>query len=125
MASAGIPEPVQRLIGRCIRSVEQLELLLLLRHDSARSWSPEEAARQLYTAPQSAELRLGELVRARLVERDGDRYRYAADAATDTVVGDLERVYRTHRSRIIAMIFDKPPAPVQAFADAFRLRRDD
>jgi hypothetical protein len=37
----------------------------------------------------------------------------------------LERLYATHRVKIISRIFSKPPDSVRNFADAFRLRRRD
>jgi hypothetical protein len=118
--AAGIPRAVEQFIARHITSVEQLELLLLLRRQPDVSLTPAEASRRLHTSPHSAGTRLAELERSRLVARDGDAYRYGADAETDACVADVERYYSTHRAR---MIFSRPSDEVLGFADAFRLRR--
>lgn len=122
--AAGIPDDVKRFVDQCVTSVEGLELLLLVRRESGRSWTPEAAAATLHTSPTSSSIRFGELVAARVVSADDAGFRYSAPAGTDKVIGTLERFYGSHRARIIGMIFDKPPGPVRAFADAFRLRKD-
>lgn len=123
--AAGIPGDVKRFVDRCVTSVEQLELLLLLRREPERRWNAEEAALKLHTATHSVGVRFAELVSGKLAARDGDAVHYAASREIDAVVEQLERFYGTHRTRIIGMIFDKPAGPVRDFADAFRLRKDD
>jgi hypothetical protein len=40
------------------------------------------------------------------VECVADRYMYAAAGHVDAEVGELERAYATHRTRIVRMIFE-------------------
>ncbi len=126
VAEAGIPPAVERLIAAHIHSVEQLEVLLLLRRDD-RAWTAEEVARELSTNADSAMARLRDLTARGLAVVDDAmagsfRYRRGPD---DRTVSDLAECYAKRRVRVISMIFAKPPDGVQSFADAFRLRGDD
>lgn len=49
----------------------------------------------------------------------------ADDRNLEQAVRVLERLYTTHRVKIISRIFSKPSDSVRDFADAFRLRRKD
>jgi hypothetical protein len=120
-----IPPKVKRFVDANISSVEQLELLLLLRRTKPRSWTARTASLELRTSPQSVATRVAELVARGLVKVDDGEFTYAASSSADGTVGELERVYATYRTRVITMIFDKPPRPIRDLADAFRLRRDD
>ena len=119
-----VPPKIKRFIDANISSVEQLELLLLLRRTKTRSWTAQSASLELRTSPQSIATRIAELAVQGLVKIDGDEFTYAASSGTDGTIGELERVYGTYRTRVITMIFDKPPRQIRDFADAFRLRRD-
>jgi hypothetical protein len=120
-----IPPKIKRFIDVNISSVEQLEVLLLLRRTKTRSWTAQSASLELRTSPQSIQTRIAELAAQRLVSVDGADFTYAASSAHDATIGELERVYAGYRTRVITMIFDKPPRQIRDLADAFRLRRDD
>jgi hypothetical protein len=118
------PAEVRRFVGRHINSVEQLELLLLLRRRAGVTITPEAASRELRTAPGSAAARLEELTRAGLLRREGDAYVYAQSRELDRLLQAVESAYASYRTRFISMIFDKPAGQLRDFADAFRLRKD-
>jgi predicted transcriptional regulator len=120
-----IAPKVKRFIDANISSVEQLELLLLLRRTKPRTWTAQSASLELRTSPQSVATRVSELAARGLVTIDGGEFAYGASSSADGTVGELERVYATYRTRVITMIFDKPPRPIRDLADAFRLRKDD
>lgn len=119
------PADVRRFVDRHINSVEQLELLLLLRRRAGETITPDAASRELRTAPRSAAVRLEELARAKLLRRDGDGYAYAQSSDLDRLLQAVETAYSSYRTRFISMIFDKPSGQLRDFADAFRLRGDD
>jgi hypothetical protein len=114
---------VRRFVDRFINSVEQLELLLLLRQRRGVALTPEAASRELRTAPASAAARLGELADKRILQREGEGFAYAPDADLDRVVQAVESAYASYRTRFISMIFEKPSGQLRDFADSFRLRR--
>lgn len=126
----GIPEAARRLIAEHIESVAQLEVLLLLRAAHERSWSWQDVAAELRTAPELAEASLGRLSRAGLVGVEIDAegrpcFRYEPSTPTAADAADkLAAAYATYKTAVIALIFSSPTDSIQGFADAFRLRGD-
>lgn len=125
---AGIPEAVRRLIADHVKSVEQLEVLLLLRANPDRDWNGDEVSRTLQSQPESAAARLADLAARGFCARRGEgenRYRYApATAALARTVDELADSYAKRRHTVISLIFESPSDAIQSFADAFRLRKD-
>ena len=120
----GIPKHVERLIASYITSVEELEVLLLLRRHPDRTWQPEEVGRELATPAESAEVRLKDLVSDGFLERK-DGYRYTPKTPDlRKAVEDLAETYGKRRVTVIGLIFAKPSDAVQSFADAFKLKED-
>jgi hypothetical protein len=122
--AGGIPDRVAQFIARHIDSVEQLEVLLLLRGDPGRAWTADELGATLRSVPDSVLLRLRDLHAHGLVEPDGETWRFSP-AADGTLVGDVEDCWKARRAALIALIFAEPgDDPARDFADAFRLRKD-
>jgi hypothetical protein len=121
----GLPEDVYRFLYHNIDSVEQLEVLFLLRQESERGWTAEEVARRLYSHPSSILHRLASLAgRGLLRELEPACYQYAPRSAElhDTVTR-AAAAYRERRVAVITLIASKPIENVRAFSDAFRIRR--
>jgi hypothetical protein len=125
----GIPTDVARFIAENIHSVEQLEVLLLLRGAATQAWSAAGVARELRIAEASASDRLEDLRARGLLARSDEAeatYRFApADASKSRLVDALAETYATRRVSVITLIFSKPSDPVRLFADAFKIRRSD
>jgi len=120
-----LPEDVYRFLYQNIDSVEQLEVLLLLRRLPDRGWTAEEVARELYSHPTSILHRMTSLAgRGLLRELEPACYQYAPRSTElhDTVTRVAE-IYRERRVAVITLIASKPIENVRAFSDAFRLRR--
>jgi hypothetical protein len=123
--SERLPEDVQRFIVEHVNSVEQLETLLLLRSDPQKLWTVDEVSHALYTQSAAAQMRLGDLqARGLLAAHADDRWQYGATGDADELVGRLADLYRDRRVTVITLIYSKPQQQVQAFADAFKLRKD-
>jgi hypothetical protein len=120
----GVPDDVDALIAACIESVEQVEILLLLRGTRRRTWGIDELSRQLRRTPHSVRLRLRSLIAHGLVALEDGRARYAAASSIDRAVRMLATMYRQRRTALIDRIFTERPDPMRSFADAFRLRDD-
>ncbi len=121
----GLPDNVARFLHQHIDSVEQLEVLLLVRFSPGRSWSPEDMARELYSHPTSIAQRFQSLLgRGLLRESAAGHYQYAPRSADlDRLVARLAETYRERRVAVISLIASKPMENVKAFSDAFRIRR--
>lgn len=126
MGSA-LPEDVRQFLLRYIDSVEQLEVLLLLRGSPTTSWSPEAVAQALYSNPTSVAYRLAMLQRHELITaaEPPTSYRYQTTSALHDAVTRLAEMYKERRVAVVTFIASKPMANVRAFSDAFRLRKKD
>jgi hypothetical protein len=122
------PEDMRRFVVENIDSVEQLEVLLLLRADPAREWDAAAVSQALCTSLESVTKRLAGLRAQGLLAGSGEaggRYRYGPSTAEQNhLVGALAEAYRERRVAVITLIYSKPADPVQAFADAFKLRKE-
>lgn len=126
MSKDRIPETVRLLIIEAIESVEQLEILLRLAADPGRAWSADEMARELRTSPRSAGHWLARLSKQKFLSDKGGSFVFAPEPpARAAQVGALAQAYGTHRVSVIDMIFNRPLARLQSFADAFKIRGDD
>ncbi len=122
MTSARLDQNIEKFIYACINSVEQLEILLLLR--SRRELDAETITQELRTTSSSVEKRLSDLMRKNLVmlrEQDGKRtYVYDPPSLYADTMDQLASLYSSHRVSVINLIFSKPSDALTGFSDAFR-----
>ena len=122
------PAEIEQFIAQHIESLAQLELLLLLRHESGRGWTCQELSKQLYVTPDVCASIVQDLERRGFISRDpanNDLYWYrSAGAETDQLIDQLAGLYQQRRVAVITQIYSRPVKNVQTFADAFRLRRE-
>jgi hypothetical protein len=98
VSGGGLPEGVRRLIHEHIDSVEQMEVLLLLRREPT-PWTPEAVARELRIETGSALKRLEDLERRgflECVDRACAEHQYAP------VPPERDRPYSDLRRRVPA-----------------------
>jgi hypothetical protein len=128
-----IADDVRRFIHEKINSVEQLEVLLLLRCEPRKEWSAMDVSRHLFTVAASASLRLEDLHTQGLLalcdakdETGKALYRYEPrDMRADETVAKLDNLYRERKDAVIQLIFSRPPDRIQTFSDAFRIKREE
>jgi hypothetical protein len=121
-----IPDEVRKLIAEHIVSVEQLEVLLLLRSRSGERWSPEGISEVIRTSASSAEQRLRDLeARGFLVREEGTgSYRYAPGGRWERALELLTQLYSERHYTVIELIFSKPIQNLRVYSDAFLFRKD-
>ncbi|AWK89974.1 hypothetical protein [Azospirillum thermophilum] len=115
------------LLRRSVRSVWALELLLLLRRECGRSWTPDTLVAELRGSPMVVGEALGALTAAGLVAKEPDgalRYHPVAEVL-DRWVQEIAEAYSLRPSAVIREIFASPQSKVQIFADSFRFRSLD
>jgi hypothetical protein len=123
-------EAAKALIRRCIRSVTDLETLLLLAREQGKSWRGEELSRALYLTEGAANEQLMHLEALGLVhsalDQEGQRsFRYApSHPALHEQVDALATDYVQRRVRVIEYIYSRPSDSVHSFARAFKLRKE-
>lgn len=121
MDDGSIASEVAALLRDRIESLEQLELLLLLRRRASESWAPDKAGAELGLAVPMATQALEHLVRGGLVvERTtatGRAFRYAPmSAALVEAAGELAQAYVEHRGEVMRLLSANAVARVRAAA---------
>ena len=128
MAKADIPPAVLQFILKRIDTVTELETLLIMCADEARAWSVDDIASRIYVpAPGAAAVLHGISVKG-LVSADASGRGYRFSPANDElrqVVQQTDAAYRTNLIPIATLIHNKASGPVQEFARAFSLKKDD
>ena len=124
--SDAFPPDVKDFIRQSIHSLAQLEVLLMLRGEPERHWTAEDVAKVLYVQPPVATDLLTDLVRRGLAVQPEASFRYqpANDALRD-LIERLAQLYHDRRVAVTTEIYSKPVDFVKAFADAFRLRKEE
>jgi DNA-binding HxlR family transcriptional regulator len=120
-----IPSEIVEFLRLSVRSVWTLELLLLLRRDSARSWRADELVREMRASQKIVDESLAALAVIGLVvvAQDG-AIAYRAETPLDAMIDRLAELYRERPLSVTQAIHDGPTAKIQTFADSFKLRKD-
>jgi len=99
---------VRQFIVDHIRSVETLEVLMLLHADPARQWTPDEVGREARTNEWAAQMQLEALSARGLIRLVGnDPTRFEAEPAVSSMVIALARVFRERRVAVIRQIYTR------------------
>jgi predicted ArsR family transcriptional regulator len=129
VAQEDLPDDVQKLIAEHITSIEQLEILLLLRSQPNAEWTAESVSEELRTSARAAAARLQDLhehgLLARRRDGEADRFRFEPSSGRSRAVDRLATAYAQRRYTVIDLIFSKPIDRLRVYADAFRFKRDD
>jgi hypothetical protein len=122
-----IPPDVREFVRREIRSVFQLEVLLLLHRTRERAWTTMEISQELAIEPEIAEAQLVRLNELGLIQSRPTapaNYVYGPkDQADDTIVEKLATAYANQRVGIFSLILSGSNNRIRRFAEAFRLIR--
>lgn len=124
MSTSGLPDNVHAFLLEHIDSLEQLEVLLLLRRER-RAFTGEDAARELRIMAESASHRLSALARKDILRAAGadGAYEYAPrDPDLDRTIGELAKSYQERRVSVINFIATKHLERIKSFADAFKFK---
>lgn len=130
MSEQKLAPDIRNFLRRHIRTVEQLEILLLLRQERSRDWTAPEVFTKVRSSEQSVALRLAQFAEEGLLVTNNTvpaTYRYSPrPASMDDVIARAGEAFQSRRVQVLEAIFGGDEAsivdPVQSFADAFRLR---
>jgi hypothetical protein len=124
--SHGIESEIRNFISRYIDSVEQLEILLLLRNAGDKQWTAAEINDRLQSNLSSIQSRLKGLCDLKFImcTQNVFQYQKTKDPDMERILDKLAHVYKEKRNRIIEIIFSKPQDKLRDFSDAFRIRKD-
>jgi hypothetical protein len=125
-----IPEEILKFLGEHIESVEQLEILRILGEHPDREWNAATLQAEVQTKPQVLASHLTALESRGLLtggKREADSY-WKHGARTPELAALVSRLLELYRQRpvtLINLVYAKAKDPLQAFADAFRIRKKE
>ena len=123
-----LPDPIRRFLKEAVTSVEDLEIVLLLRRNPERYWDAESVSDRLEISRQLAAASLETLARHNLLDvrlSDVIRYRYnpmtGGDLASVNAVADAWR----HDRALVMKELTANGHSLSDFSNAFRFRRNE
>jgi hypothetical protein len=118
MAGDSVSTEIRAFLVRCIRSVAQLEALLLLHASPRQAWNVPAVARRLYVGQEDAAQLLDGLVCCGLAVTDGEAYRYQPrDCEMRALVDRLAETYARSLVPVTRVIHERDIA-CRKFPDA-------
>jgi hypothetical protein len=117
-------EDLISFVAASIDSVWTLELLLLMKRRSTRTWETHALIHEMRSSWVATAEALRALQGAGLVMQDDTgAYRYqAASEHLDEMVTALEQAYATRPTAVIKAILSAPSSKIRAFSDAFKFK---
>jgi hypothetical protein len=121
-----LPAGVDRFLRSTVRSIWELELLLLLQRQRARLWTADELVRDLRASMLIVGDALDALQKAGLVSRNAsDQYQYwPITPELDRLVDEVAAAYASSPVAVTEAILSAPSSSVRTFADAFKIKKD-
>lgn len=121
-----LPTNVERFLASSIRSVWDLELLLLLRREKARNWTSDAMIRELRASSVIVNEAIGTLEKAGFVMDVGrNEFRYhPVTPELDGLAAALAEAYASFPAAVMDAIWSAPSAKIRTFADAFKIKKD-
>ena len=124
------PEDVTNFMYENVESIDQLEILRILGEDPEKEWDFTALADEVQAAPQTVRAHLM-IMQARgllttTIRGAGLSCRYGVSShELENSVGRLLQMYKKRPVTMIKMIYQRAKDPLRAFADAFRIRKED
>lgn len=120
-----LDKEIQHFISFHIKSVAELEALLVLYRFKPQAWTTDQLSQELRSNSTYAHNLLQQLVRTGLaVQTSGSQYALNPDLEVELkMIEELDRRYQTRRLSLIAMIYESPTDKIKTFADAFKIRK--
>lgn len=123
MSDEELPQDVKELVRRYIDSVAQLEALLFFHERPGERWDVDSLSKRLYAGKVEMADAVASLRRDGFLEGGPALYEFAPRSELRAAVEALRKAYSRHLIPITYIIHTKPRR-IQAFSDAFRIRKD-
>lgn len=122
-----IPDETRAFVRAYVRSMLQLETLLLLAREPERRWTASGVGRELRSSADASSAQLERLQQLSLLAVEPGpepAYHFAPrNEAHRAIVATLEQLHRERFHAVVDMIYARDRA--QVFADAFKLKKGE
>jgi hypothetical protein len=122
-----IAPDITKFVQESFNTIDEMRILLLLCRSPEKEWDVWAVSSMLYLKPDIATVSLANLQEKGLLENAPGKervYQYAPkDTRVDGLVHKVIEIDQTQPVTLINLVYSRPKG-VQAFADAFRIRKD-
>jgi hypothetical protein len=127
-SSGSVPAELARFIEEHISSLEQLEVICLLRNTAPREWRADEVSRELGSSLMSIDSRLAHFATQRFIKvrhtERGPVYQHGPDSEeVASLIEAAAKLYKERRLAVIDLVYGRPENDLRAFSDAFKLKK--
>lgn len=124
------PEDVTRFLYNNVESIDELEILRVLGEDREREWDFVALAGAVQSDPQAVRAHLAAMHARGLLEMTGRggglTCRYGAgNPELEDMILRLLQLYKERPVTMIRMVYEQARDRLRAFADSFRIRKED
>lgn len=127
VSEEGLTNEARQFLRAYIHSIEQLEVLALLRGDPSRAWTTAAIYERILSNERSIAARLSQFEKEGIVTPAANQpaaYVYRADdLARDHAIDEILQAYKHRRVLVIETIFRPADEAAQSFANAFRFKK--
>ncbi len=94
------------------------------------AWTVNKLSQELRSSQSSVQKRLQDLKNRNVLAptafaEDGSVHFSAFSPEMETLIRELAVLHQQRPHRVIALIYNKPPAAIQSFADAFKFKKEE
>lgn len=119
----------RNFLDKHVETVEDLEILLLLRAAPMRDWDAVDVGREIGLEPIAASNRLMRLYLNGLLDhpQKGGRlfhFRHCVNSSSDRCLSELAAIFEKSRMEVVHHILNRQRTQLLHFADAFRIDRE-
>jgi hypothetical protein len=122
-AASDLTEAVKSAVSRLARTLDELEVLLLLYRGRRQAWTAEQVAHALGMTEKTAVERLAAMEERGLARVAEGGISYLDGSAHDADVALIAETYRTRRLTLVNYVAAGALDRLQSFAEGFRFRR--
>lgn len=123
-----IPNSLKQFVFAAFETIDHLRIFLLLRDIPNNTYTITQISAKLYLKPEVVMACLAKLAEKGFVtitQGNEPTYQYKpANAELESMADEVARLDRERPVTLINLVYSRPKEPLQAFADAFKLRKE-
>jgi len=125
-----IADDILRFIDANVDSIEQLEILRVLGEDDAKRWHVADLAKASQVNPSAIHAHLSALEHRGLIRTESVENQVVCQISPRNqsiaeMLARLLQAYKEHPVTMIRIVYDRADDRLKAFAEAFRLRKEN
>ena len=125
VSDSQIPDEIRKFLVQHVRSIAQLDILLLISAAPQRWWTATEVYRIVLSNEELVAKTLERFCQINFLRKsESGTYQFAPPSdEINNLIKTLALLYRERPSRIVQAIYEAPVSEIEEFAKAFKIRK--